>query len=92
MTSNRKDELDDNRPCSTDLFLAHLFKHEKNHYDFYSRISDWLHGDWANALDLLPLMSAADLVYLRDLDGTGLMHACSDDAPGAVEYAPTGRG
>lgn len=30
----------------------------------------------------------SDLVYLRDLDGTGSMHVCSKGDPGAIAYAP----
>lgn len=29
-----------------------------------------------------------DLVYLRDLDGTGSMHVCAQGDSGAVEYIP----
>lgn len=28
----------------------------------------------------------SDWIYARDLDGTGSMHACSREDPGAVEY------
>lgn len=30
----------------------------------------------------------SDIVYLRDLDGTGSMHVCSKGDPGAIAYAP----
>ena len=30
-----------------------------------------------------------DAVYLRDLDGTGSMHVCSQEDPGAREYLPS---
>lgn len=29
-----------------------------------------------------------DVVYLRDLDGTGSMHVCAKGDPGAVAYVP----
>ena len=32
-----------------------------------------------------------DPIYARDLDGTGSMHICSKDDPGAVEYRRTAR-
>jgi len=30
----------------------------------------------------------SDSVWLRDIDGTGSLHPCSKDDPGAIEYVP----
>lgn len=37
---------------------------------------------------LSAIEAAGDVVYLRDLDGTGSMHPCSKGDPGAIAYYP----
>ncbi len=45
--------MDDGRPYSTDEFLVRLIKAREEwdmvDYEFFERITDWLHGDWKSA-------------------------------------------
>lgn len=47
-------EIEDGRPCNTDIFLMHIMAHESDHYDLRHRIKSWIEGAWDEALEYLP--------------------------------------
>ena len=84
-------DMNDGRPCNTDVFIAHVLQHDDDAHGIIIRLKDWVEGAWDSALDELPPVSPPPAVpeqveemaseYRRGFDD-GCAHIKEDYAAG----------